>query len=182
MNNETESNILIISLLFFLILFICGLASLISYYFIIFLRDKLKWKWKYLSNKYLVIILTFSSISFSFYEAYIAVYPNDNFYFQEFEYVTNKKIPNSGKIILKESSYPDIHGDYFSKSIIELSEEDFMILIEKIENDKSMIQSDNDQINDFKVFERKIKGEEDRSLFIRFLNDHKRIVINVNFT
>jgi hypothetical protein len=75
--------------------------------------------------RYLLLI----SSGFSLYQSYIAVYQNHNFYYEEFEYVTNREIPKSAKINFKDSSYPDMHGDYFSKSIIELSPQDYSNLL-----------------------------------------------------
>ncbi|TDX82778.1 hypothetical protein B0I22_2806 [Epilithonimonas xixisoli] len=127
----------------------------------------------------LVLYLFISSALLSFYFSYTAVYPPKSFYYNEFEYVTKQKIPKSAEIKFKSSSYPDFHGDYFSKSIIELSLSDYSKLLKELQNDNALKESIE---NGNKVFERKIIGEEDRHLFIHFLKDRKTIVVNVDFT
>ena len=112
MDTETKINIVIILILFLMIIFICFLVSLFIFQL---LKYKLKLENKYLANKSFKYYLLICSLIFSIYQSYTAVYPNDSFYFKEFEYVTNQKIPNSAKIVSKKSSYPDFHGDYFSR-------------------------------------------------------------------
>ncbi|QIG88616.1 hypothetical protein G6R40_02575 [Chryseobacterium sp. POL2] len=182
MDTETKINIVIILIVFLIIFFICFWVCLLIFQLLKFLRNKLKLENKYLSNKSLKYYLLICSFIFSIYQSYTAVYPNDSFYYKEFEYVTNQKIPNSAKIINKKSSYPDFHGDYFSKSEIKLSEQDFNMLLEKLQNDKTLIETKPYKKNELRVFERKIKGESDRFLFIHFLNDNKTILVNVDFT
>jgi len=130
----------------------------------------------------LLIYIFAISIIVAFYLSYTAVYPPNSFYYDEFEYVTNRKIPESAKIKFKSSSYPDFHGDYSSKSIIEISQPDYNKLLKELQNDKTIKESIENDSKVLKVFERRIIGEEDRYLFIRFLKDRKTIVVNVDFT
>ena len=181
MNTETKINIVIIITLFFIIFFLCFLVSLLIFKILKYVRNKFDLNYKYLSKRLLKFYLLIFSILFSIYHSYTAVYPTDDFYFKEFEYVTNQKIPKSAKILSKESSYPDFHGDYYSKSKIELSEQDFNELIENLKTDKDMTQVKSFEKNEISIFERKIKGKSDRFLFIHFLNDNKTILINVDF-
>jgi len=66
------------------------------------------------------------------YEIYTAVYPPESFYKGEFEKVTGLAFPNSGSFLFKEASYPDIHGDYDSCAMIEVSAKDYEDLRSKI--------------------------------------------------
>ena len=181
MGNLTEYQIVIITLLFIFIFWIFAIISVIPFLVLKYLRKRYKLKEKYFSNWKLALYLFIITVSMAFYESYTAVFPNDSFYYEEFEYVTNRKIPGS-EIKFKDSDYPDFHGDYSSKSIIELSQADFDKLLKDLQNDKTLIESKNDDKNILKVFERKIIGEEDRYLFIRFKKDGKTIVVNVDFT
>jgi len=182
MDTELKYNIIIITFLFFFILTISTLFLAIVYFLLKFLKNKLKLNSKFLSKKYLIPFISIFLIIFSLYQSITAVYPNDSFYFDEFKYVTKREIPKSAKIKFKESSYPDFHGDYSSKSIIELSERDFNQLLKELENDKSLNEAEHFKENVLKVFERKIKGESDRFLFIYFLKDRKTIIVRVDFT
>jgi hypothetical protein len=56
---------------------------------------------------------------------YDAVYPSDSFYEGEFERVSGLSYPRSGVIRHKDSTYPDIHGDYSSCALIEVSADDY---------------------------------------------------------
>jgi len=179
MGTTTEYNIVIITLLFIFLLLIFSIISIIPFLILKYIRERYSPKYKYFSNIKLGLYIFIIAASLAFQQSYTAVYPNDSFYYDEFEYVTNRKIPESAKIKFKDSSYPDFHGDYFSKSIIELSQPDYNKLLKGIQNDKTLIKSIE---NDCKVFERRIIGEEDRYLFVRFLNDRKTIIVNVDFT
>ena len=59
------------------------------------------------------------------YQMCTAVYPPDSFYKGEFERVTGLPFPASGSFIVKDASYPDIHGDYCSAALIKVSQEDY---------------------------------------------------------
>jgi hypothetical protein len=63
--------------------------------------------------------------AFAGYHVYTAVYPPDSFYREEFEERTGIGMPVSAKIIYKNATYPDFHGDYASALLFEVSAEDF---------------------------------------------------------
>jgi len=87
------------------------------------------WLWcKGRIGRFAVIgLLAYISIS-----SYLAFYPSDSFYKSEFERITNIKFPSSGVFIEKQSSYPDIHGDYSSCALFTASPEDFEYIKSKI--------------------------------------------------
>ncbi len=66
------------------------------------------------------------------YLIYDAIYPSDSFYEKEFERVSGMSFPRSAVITQKYSTYPDIHGDYASCALIELSTEDYNLLRKKL--------------------------------------------------
>ncbi len=59
---------------------------------------------------------------------YVAVFPFDDFYKEEFVNVTVTPFPASGKIVKKYATYPDFHGDYMSCALIQVSESDYQHL------------------------------------------------------
>lgn len=87
------------------------------------------WLWRKGRAGRLLIIAFLSYISIS---AYFAIYPSDSFYKSEFERITNIPFPDSGVVITKESSYPDIHGDYESCALFSVSPEDYSQLKSKL--------------------------------------------------
>jgi len=68
---------------------------------------------------------------------YIAFYPLDSFYKEDFEYYSKLTFPPSGRIISKEASYPDIHGKYSSDAVVELSKADYSLLLRKLGSDST---------------------------------------------
>ena len=81
---------------------------------------------------------------FLIYSAITAVWPPDSFYIDEFEYRSGLTLPSSASVIDKDSSYPDFHGDYFSKAVIQLDAKDFDTLKAKlaVDNSKKCFTSD----------------------------------------
>lgn len=49
------------------------------------------------------------------------IWPSDSFYINEFEINSKVSLDKNFKILEKESSYPDMHGDYYSKAIFKVS-------------------------------------------------------------
>ncbi|MFY0608621.1 MAG: hypothetical protein JXR10_18025 [Cyclobacteriaceae bacterium] len=70
-------------------------------------------------------IVTVAVVAGTLYLVYIAIFPPTSFYEDEFEQNTGLELPNSAKFLAKNASYPDLHGDYWSAAIVELSNEDY---------------------------------------------------------
>lgn len=87
-------------------------------------------------------------VSFIGYHAYRAVYPADAFYFAEFETVVSRKPPTEARIIAKDATYPDFHGDYCSFSRIEISRQSFRQLLEELNTDRRMTPSGTNHISE----------------------------------
>lgn len=85
-------------------------------------------------------VITF--ILFVIFNVYEAIFPFDDFYKCQFVDVTELPFPESGKIVKKYASYPDIHGDYMACAFIQVSEEDYKSLQEILL--KKLGQSDKD--------------------------------------
>lgn len=102
-------------------LFLTCIVAIPLYFLLRFLNNKyfnLIW----LTNRRLKIILSLAVILFASYQVYIAFYPTDSFYIDEFESNTKITFPKSGKIIIKGATYPDIHGDYSVSAMILVNE------------------------------------------------------------
>ncbi|MGB6092300.1 MAG: hypothetical protein WBF83_00900 [Moheibacter sp.] len=80
------------------------------------------------------LIVLFSVIGGMIYIIYTAIYPTDSFYKDEFENFTEIEFPKSAKIIWKDSSYPDIHGDYQSGMIFIADSADYENILNQIKN------------------------------------------------
>ena len=80
-------------------------------------------------------ILPFMTLATTLFFIYPAIYPNDKFYKKEFEDNTSILFPNSGVIIKKDATYPDIHGDYTARAIIRLSKPDYKDIYSKLKAD-----------------------------------------------
>ena len=126
---------------------------------------------------------------------YIAIFPTDEFYYNEFNTVTLRPIPKSAVIIKKSASYPDFHGDYCSVSLIKLSKQDYNKLLNEIKADKRLHKGDiigSSELDEVAgksldsrvigVFNRNIPNEEDHYLTIAFLKDKQSIIVNVCVT
>ena len=90
-----------------------------------------------ITDKRTKIILTAITATFAAFQTYTAFYPTDSFYKSEF--VNNSKInfPENGNIILKGSTYPDIHGDYSASAIIQVDRLEMRKLLENINSNKN---------------------------------------------
>ncbi|CAH0143772.1 hypothetical protein SRABI27_00355 [Pedobacter sp. Bi27] len=139
--------------------------------------------------KYTLIISLSILQLWIFYSAFTAFYPEDSFYTEEYKTVIGIAAPASAKIVKKSASYPDLHGDYCSASLMELSVGDYKRLYEKISNDKSFYNADfiySDTLNDILDKEQikniiMIKQHKTnyvgQNCYIGFLNDRKSILI-----
>lgn len=56
------------------------------------------------------------------YMMYFAIYPDEEFYREDFKEVTGVALPQNAEIIYKSASYPDHFGDYASVSIINVGQ------------------------------------------------------------
>lgn len=71
-----------------------------------------------------------------FYFIYTSVYPTQGFYINDFETNTAFSFPPSGIFPEKDATYPDIHGDYTAKAIIQFSQQDYRSVYQKLRADK----------------------------------------------
>lgn len=85
--------------------------------------------------------LTVAFILFLAFEIYRSIYPLDEFYKEEFTKITKLPFPESGEILEKFASYPDMHGDYESCALIEVSDQDYLLLSESIQESKEFDKS-----------------------------------------
>lgn len=59
------------------------------------------------------------------YFIYDAIYPNAEFYEEDFKEVTGMRFPGNSEIISKSASYPDTHGDYTSAAAVKMSPKEY---------------------------------------------------------
>jgi hypothetical protein len=71
------------------------------------------------------LVLLFGVFVLSAYATYVAFYPRDAFYKDEFKSNTNIPFPKSGVILARGASYPDMHGDYSAGAIVKMNADDF---------------------------------------------------------
>jgi hypothetical protein len=129
------------------------------------------------------------------YEVYTAIYPTDSFYLAEFKKVTLREAPESAKVIMKDATYPDFHGEYHSEALIRVSKNDYSLLLNELTKDHRITQNkprenigsnETDKVTgSFKTeqviysFSRHITGPKDNYLYIGFLDDKQTLVITV---
>ena len=82
--------------------------------------------------------VTIAVVLGTFYLIYTAILPPTSFYEDEFEQNTGFELPNSAEFLAKDASYPDLHGDYWSAAVVQLSPEDFNQLKEQLSNESTM--------------------------------------------
>ena len=177
---------IVVAIVFVLVLI--SLPTVAAYYIHRWLKRK--------GIKYVGIALLIAAPIWTAYEVYTAIYPTNDFYYAEFEKVTLREIPKSARIINKDASYPDFHGDYGAAALITLSPEDYSSLLNDLMNDNRITKNKpgeligstelsqvlgnikTDQI--IQGFTRPIAGKDDHYLYIGFLDDNKSVVIHVS--
>lgn len=63
------------------------------------------------------------------YFIYVAVYPSEEFYEEDFTEVTGLTLPNKRKFLFKTATFPDHFGDYTSISIIKIDSNFYDLLL-----------------------------------------------------
>ena len=123
------------------------------------------------------------------YFIYTAIYPNNDFYKDDFKEVTGIEFPASGKIIYKTASYPDQFGDYGSASLIKVDKDFYEKLKTQIKakgltktserNDSYELDQALGKIGDKKI-EEEYSSEEGGGVYyyVAFLSDNETLVIN----
>ena len=179
---------------FIMICIIIGIAGGVVYLFYNFFRyrliqsGKLSLRLDSQINKFYIISLILIAVI----STYLAYFPTDDFYFNEFKSVTLRKVPSSAEIIKKKASYPDVHGKYCSSCLVQLSKADYIKLYNEINQDPRfkkngeilnaeefdhVLSSDKrDHINHF--IQRVDSNRYGPYSYIGFLNDSGTIIIN----
>ena len=186
---------LFVLIVFFITLVTVGIAGGLIYLFYLPIKKSLIKHGKLTKdrNKQINIVYLTLIILFSAYQTFVAFYPSENFYEQEFKTVTLREIPKSAKFIEKTSSYPDFHGDYCSSSQIKLSKADYKKLFSELRLDNRFIMNGESigsaefdkslgEKSSYMIgynFIRQIKGQENHYLYIGFYNDQETIFVNI---
>ncbi|RPD45391.1 hypothetical protein DNI29_18590 [Hymenobacter sediminis] len=129
------------------------------------------------------------------YFVYTAFYPTDDFYEQEYVRVTSLPVPASVRVVAKDASYPDQHGDYAACARFEVSSEEYESVLLSVSADRHFtstnFQSDSSFIGSesFSIATKGIhpadyyrtfsKGvvQENAYQFIGFLKDHRTVIV-----
>ena len=138
-----------------------------------------------LIRKRLKISFFLFALLFASYQTFRAFYPSDSFFFNEFKEVTLREPPESSKIIKKNASYPDFHGDYSSSCQIKLSKKDYQYLLFQISKDTRFAKED---YYNLIIINKKLKcsylrykaGKSDHRLQIIFMDDLETIIVNID--
>lgn len=172
-------NVLILVGLFVICFFVVGVGGLILYAVLLAIHKNLNTYQHIFTKKRLKIISLLLPLFCASYLAFTAVYPTDDFYFDEFETITSRKIPTSAKVLEKSATYPDLHGDYESNATITLSSSDYQQLFQQIQQDKRFEKLPR-QLTDNKIeFLRMVENREDRLYYVAFYTDGKTIGIHL---
>ncbi|MEN0052934.1 MAG: hypothetical protein AAGC65_04660 [Mucilaginibacter sp.] len=174
---------MIVFFIFSLLLFI-GMVVLVIYLIYRF--------FKWIGHKKTGIFIIAAIITALFYEVYVAIFPTDSFYYDEYKSVVLKDPPPSTRVIKKQASYPDFHGKYISVALIKLSADDYQMLLSDVKKDPylkpgNLIGSEEltDVAGDLKQTDIKLyltreqKPNDRRNLSIGFLNDERSVIIYV---
>lgn len=134
--------------------------------------------------KKLGLIAVFLTIGALGFYIYVSIFPLDCFYVDDFEYYSELDFPDSGKILAKYASYPDIHGKYYSYALVEFSEKDFSSLFNKVNTDSTFTPDtiighsiEFDKVTKAVDTKGIIKIVQKSKLNIAFLNDNKTVII-----
>jgi amino acid transporter len=165
-------------LLFFVVLI--GIPIGISYLIYQWIKKKeFEKKWRLLAIIPLIIVGYFF---------YTAIYPDEDYYKNDFKEVTDMEFPKSGKILYKTASYPDQFGDYTSSFLAEF-ENDYLQKLEANLKKKGFVKKENNMSSEEldyienKKGSRKYSAEYSKELnggkyySVGFLNDNKSVVI-----
>lgn len=142
--------------------------------------------------KLIGIICIISAPIFTLYVVYRAIYPDDDFFLEEFKTVTLQNAPKSAVILKKAATYPDFHGDYISVSMFRLSKSEYLKLYNTLIKDKQidtlgqLVGSEEfddvvgNNVKSIKhTFFRKVTDHEQNHYSISFLNDKKTVIIYI---
>jgi hypothetical protein len=114
--------------LFLVVILVIGVLTAILYFLYKWLVKK--------GQKKIGILILITILGFLTFSIYTAFYPLDEFYEQQFEIHTGLDFPKTGRIVSKDSNYPDQHGDFWASAIVELDTEEYAALKIKLLNEQ----------------------------------------------
>lgn len=142
--------------------------------------------------KLISIICLISAPIFTLYVVYRAIYPDDDFFLEEYKTVTLINAPKSAVILKKTATYPDFHGDYISVSMFRLSKSEYLKLYNTLIKDKQidtlgqLVGSEEfddvvgNNVKSIKnTFNRKMPNNKSSHYSINFLNDNNTVIIYI---
>ena len=125
-----------------------------------------------INSTYVSLILLIAIFS-----TWTAFFPMNGFYRDEFENNTGLEFPDSGKIIAKDSEYPDLHGDYWATAIFEVNELDFKTIKTDLQRNKNFqVDTTSQRIGITREFDELTKGIKEDNIEIVYFNKNKEWV------
>lgn len=88
------------------------------------------WRWHWIGK-----LVSAGVIATVTYLVVVAVWPTDSFYIEEFESRSGLSLPDTAIVLDKYASFPELHGDYWSKAVIRLTPQGFDSLAAKLADD-----------------------------------------------
>ncbi|WKL46177.1 hypothetical protein Q1W71_14550 [Flavobacterium pectinovorum] len=167
-------------LLFIVVIFLIGIPIGLSYLIYRWIKKREFNKWYRLLSLIPLIIVG--------YFIYDAIYPNEDFYKTDFKEVTEMEFPENGKIIYKDTSFPDQFGDYSSSFLVEF-DKDYIDKLEMNLKSNGFTKKENrmstavlDHIENKKggkkySFEYNKDIKKGKYYSVGFLNDNKSVII-----
>ena len=152
------------------------------------------WIYKFIKKRTDVKILRLVAILPVFLMGWIiftAIYPRSPYYKKQFENATNIEFPKNANFLTKASSYPDIHGDYYSFQIVK-TEKSFLDTLENhmqksdftkgnVQEFKHKLQTELEKINlSNSNFESYYFKERDRTEIVKIDKENNVFVVMIN--
>ncbi len=136
-------------------------------------------------NAYLVAAIFISIIVFIVYIIYDSIYPSVDFYKDEFTQDLHIDFPKDGKVLYKDSSFPDHHGHYISACSLQFTSNSYNELKNYFDSNFAYknITCKSDELcnilshfNEKQIIQSHKKIEGSHTIYMFFLNDNKTIL------
>ena len=122
------------------------------------------------------------------YLIYVAVFPNREFYEDDFIEVVGEPMPKGSSIKFKEASFPDHFGDYVSVVIVDVGTHfysslnsslvDNGFILNGLKIGSSEFKNAEKYLGDYKIIDFYSKEIDDKYYSVSFLSDQKTIVVH----
>lgn len=154
------------------------LISLITPLFISLVTYKITYKYYPKKALMLALIIFITPYIFLASLVFIANNPDEDFYAEEFQKITELILPEDIYFEHKEATYPFIHNDYKSSATIRLKQDDFEKIL--FQTKKSSKLKEYTNLTDSDLFLYQATSDIDGEYhYIGFKNDYRTIIISL---